>query len=667
MSTPLRNLAHWLIALHAPGKLLIVLAVDWVILTLSAIVATGITGSGPLLGEHNLNVLLLAPLLTIALLYVLRSYRAVMRFVGGEFAERAAVALALALAALRTLHHLHDGFAISLATLGFFALIAFPALVLSRTAARQFLRGDTPTNDPIKVLIYGAGAAGAQLASALRIGREYKPVAFADDRADLQGRMLVGLNIHSPDALPKLKAKGSFELVLLAIPTLSRLRKREILERLEKMAVKVLVMPSLDDIASGRKRINDLREVQIEDLLERDPVPPVDALLDAYIRGKSVMITGAGGSIGSELCRQALNQGARKLVLYESNEYALYSIEMELQKARAQGKSCELVPVLATVLDERRLASVMREHSIDTIYHAAAYKHVPLVEANVVSAVHNNVCGTLSAAAVAAANGVSNFVLVSTDKAVRPTNVMGTSKRVCELLIQALAHRYESVRWSIVRFGNVLGSSGSVVPLFREQIASGGPVTVTDPEVVRFFMTIPEAAQLVIQAAAMGGSGEVFVLDMGGPVKIAQLAERMIHLSGLRILRDGSGDIEIVYTGLRPGEKLYEELLIGDCAESTAHPRIFKAHEGSIPEKELMLSIDELQSALAAGNEETVLKLLRRLVPEYNPPAVVDRPNGPKGALDAHRTMTTSDQKSVIPKHMRHVCELDQIMVRTSG
>jgi FlaA1/EpsC-like NDP-sugar epimerase len=618
MSIGLRNLAQWLIALDARGKLLIVLVVDWFILSLSAIIAISVTSSAPLLGGPNLNALLLAPPLTIALLYVLRSYRAVMRFVGGEFAERAAVALALALAALRTLHHLQDGFAISLATLGFFALIAFPALVLSRAAARQFLRGDTPTNDPVKVLIYGAGAAGAQLASALRVGREYKPVAFADDRADLQGRMLVGLNIHSPDALPKLKAKGSFELVLLAIPTLSRSRKREILERLEKMAVKVLVMPSLDDIASGRKRINDLREVQIEDLLARDPVPPIPELLSRFIEGKSVMITGAGGSIGSELCRQALELGAKKLVLFETGEYALYAIDRELRKSPTASR-CEILPVLANALDGRALEDALRENSVETVYHAAAYKHVPLVEANVVSAVRNNVIGTRNVLDAAIACGVRNFVLVSTDKAVRPTNVMGASKRACELLVQAAAQEYKDIRMSIVRFGNVLASSGSVVPLFKEQIASGGPVTVTHPEVTRYFMTIQEAAQLVIQAGAMGSNGEVFVLDMGQAVKIRDLAERMIHLSGFQI-RDAQtarGDIEIKYTGLRPGEKLYEELLIGDNTVPSSHARIRCAREEFLDSKQINSWLTQIKLAFDAADSVETVRQLRRVVPGF--------------------------------------------------
>ena len=618
MSTGLRNLAQWLIALDARGKLSIVLAVDWVILTLSAVVAVSVTSNAPLMGGPNFNALLLAPPLTIALLYLPRSYRAVMRFVGGEFAERAAVALALALAALRTLHHLHDEFSISLATLGFFALIAFPALVLSRTAARQFLRGETPIKDPTKVLIYGAGAAGAQLASALRIGREYKPVAFADDRADLQGRMLVGLNIHSPDALPKLKAKGNFELVLLAIPTLSRTRKREILEHLETMAVKVLVMPSLDDIASGRKRINDLREVQIEDLLARDPVPPIPELLSRFIEGKSVMITGAGGSIGSELCRQALELGAKKLVLFEMGEYALYAIDRELRE-RPAAEGCEIVPVLANALDERALQDAMRVYQVETVYHAAAYKHVPLVEANVVSAVRNNIVGTKNVLDTAIASGVRNFVLVSTDKAVRPTNVMGASKRVCELLVQAAAQEHTSIRMSIVRFGNVLASSGSVVPLFKEQIANGGPVTVTHPEVTRYFMTIPEAAQLVIQAGAMGKHGEVFVLDMGESVKIRDLAERMIHLSGLRV-RDpsnGHGEIEVLYTGLRPGEKLYEELLIGNDTMPSSHARIWCAREDFIDKDEIDLWMMQVHQALSAVDEDRCIELLRRVVPGF--------------------------------------------------
>ncbi|MES0872514.1 polysaccharide biosynthesis protein [Sinimarinibacterium thermocellulolyticum] len=624
MSAPLRRLAQRLIALDARVKLLIVVIVDWAILTLSAIVAVEVTSSRPLFSGPNLNVLLFAPPLGIALLYLLRSYRTVIRFVGSEFAERAAVALALALALLRTLHHLHDDFRISLATLGFFGLIAFAALVLARAAARAFLRGDTPLTTSTRVLIYGAGAAGAQLASALRIGREYKPVAFADDRADLRGRMLLGLAIYAPADLPRLKARGVFDLVLLAIPSLAQSRKREILESLEKMAVKVLVMPSLDDIASGRKRIHDLREVQIEDLLARDPVPPIPELLSRFIDGKSVMITGAGGSIGSELCRQALDLGAKRLVLFEMSEYGLYAIDRELRE-RPAAERCEIVPVLASVLDPRALEDALRRHGVETVYHAAAYKHVPLVEANVVTAVRNNVIGTKNVIDAAVSCGVRNFVLVSTDKAVRPTNVMGASKRVCEMLVQAAAQEHPGIRMSIVRFGNVLASSGSVVPLFKEQIARGGPVTVTHPQVTRYFMTIPEAAQLVIQAGAMGRHGEVFVLDMGEPVKIRDLAERMIHLSGLTV-RDpvtGEGDIEIRYTGLRPGEKLYEELLIGDRTTPSNHPRIRCAFEEFPTRRELDTWLRQVGQALGAGDSDQTIVQLRRIVPGFVTPTLL--------------------------------------------
>jgi FlaA1/EpsC-like NDP-sugar epimerase len=442
----------------------------------------------------------------------------------------------------------------------------------------------------------------------------YAPVGFVDDRSTLSGRTMMGLPIYRPEHLDDLRAHNIFDRILLAIPSLSRTRRRQILESLEKLAVKVLVVPSLDELASGDRNLHELREVQIEDLLDRDAVAPIDSLLDAYIRGKVVMITGAGGSIGSELCRQALKQGASKLVLYETGEYALYSIDRELRMNLESDQDCEIVPVLANVVDERRLSSVLREHAVETVYHAAAYKHVPLVEANVASAVNNNVFGTLRAVEAAVGCGVKNFVLVSTDKAVRPTNVMGASKRVCELIVQAFAGRYPQVRWSIVRFGNVLGSSGSVVPLFREQIAAGGPVTVTHPDVVRYFMTIPEAAQLVIQAGAMGRAGEVFVLDMGSPVRIAQLAERMVHLSGMQVRNGADGDVDIIYTGLRPGEKLYEELLIDQTARPSEHPRIYCADEAFLEMEVLRTWIETLEHLLIQDDSRAVVDHLGEVV-----------------------------------------------------
>ncbi len=543
-------------------------------------------------------------------------YRAVIRFIGAEFIGRSTAALVLATIPLLLLHQPDAGFASGWQTVTVFTLLAGAGLTGLRLGARWLLR--SAVSNPqrgLRVLIYGAGDGGAQTAVALQLRGQYRPVGFVDDRRSVQGRTILGLPVYAPAQLQELKTKRAFDQILLAIPSLSRGRRREILEDLESLATQVLVMPGLEDLASGRKRVDELREVQIEDLLEREAVEPIPALLNAFISGKNVMVTGAGGSIGSELCRQAVAQGAQKLILVEVCEFALYRIDRELREM-PESHGCTIIPILNNVLDQSATSRAMQAHGVQTVYHAAAYKHVPLVEANVVAAVRNNVVGTLNTVRSALAAGVENFVLISTDKAVRPTNVMGASKRMCELIVQALALAHPDTRMSMVRFGNVLASSGSVVPLFREQIKRGGPVTVTHPEVTRYFMTIPEAAQLVIQAGAMGQRGEVFLLEMGEPVKIRQLAERMIHLSGLSIkdVRSGQGDIEIRYSGLRPGEKLFEELLIGEQPVATEHARIFKARENFLPWAELQTLLDSLMQALNSDSETIAVEVLQTCV-----------------------------------------------------
>lgn len=451
-----------------------------------------------------------------------------------------------------------------------------------RSAIHLFGRKIRPDKEP--VVIYGAGAAGCQLATALMTGPEFHPVAFLDDDNAKLRTIVKGLPVHSPVELGQLIENRKVQRVLLAISNASHVQRSLILRFLEDFPVKVQTIPGMADLVKNPEAITQLRDIDVEDLLGRDPVPPKDHLLEKSTKGKVVLVSGAGGSIGSELCRQAVQQGAARLVMVDVSEFALYEVDKELRRLIEQtGSQTELLPVMGSVQKEHRMEVVMRSYGVQVVYHAAAYKHVPLVEQNVVEGVRNNVFGTWFVAEAAIRAGVDSFVLVSTDKAVRPTNVMGASKRFAELVLQGISNRAPGTRFTMVRFGNVLGSSGSVVPLFRQQIREGGPVTVTHPEVIRYFMTIPEAASLVIQAGAMGRGGEVFLLDMGQPVRIADLARKMIRLMGheVRTAEHPEG-IDLVYTGLRPGEKLYEELLVGDNSETTSHPRIMKAHEESL-------------------------------------------------------------------------------------
>lgn len=475
-----------------------------------------------------------------------------------------------------------------------------------------------------KVLIYGAGSSGRQLAAAMDNGHAMQVVGFLDDDDRLQGHVLNGQPIYNPADLAGLVAMLNVSDVLLAMPSMGRKRRNEVLGQIRSAHVAVRTLPSVTDLAQGKVSVADLHELDIDDLLARDPVLPDAALLAQNTAGKVVLVTGAGGSIGSELCRQILAGVPAQLLLLEQSEFALYAIHQELEEKRA-GRATVLVPLLASVQDANRLQAIVSTWRPHTVYHAAAYKHVPLVEHNPAEGVKNNVLGTLRTAQAAAANGVAHFVLVSTDKAVRPTNVMGASKRLAEMVLQALAVNHTGTQFSMVRFGNVLGSSGSVVPRFRQQIREGGPITLTHPEVTRYFMTIPEAAQLVIQAGAMAQGGDVFVLDMGQPVNIGDLARRMVELSGLT-LRDAhhpEGDIAIEVTGLRPGEKLYEELLIGDNPSPTPHPRIMKAHEDFIPWADLQTRLKALETALASNDLLALRQLLLDVVDGFQPTAEV--------------------------------------------
>lgn len=492
-----------------------------------------------------------------------------------------------------------------------------------------------------QVLIYGAGSAGRHLAAAMAESREMNLVGFLDDDPALQGSTINGIPIFDPSGIKGIAERSQVSDVLLAMPSATQKRRNEILNAMRAASLRVRTLPGIMEVANGRVNMTDIRELDVQDLLGREPVAPDPDLLTRPILGKVVMVTGAGGSIGSELCRQILAGQPRRLVLLEVSEFALYTVhqELERQSLALDGGPVEIIPLLGSVGDDARVRAIIRAWRPDTIYHAAAYKHVPLVEHNPAEGVRNNVLGTCVVARAAADLGVADFVLISTDKAVRPTNVMGATKRAAELVLQALSAAGQgTTRFSMVRFGNVLGSSGSVVPLFRKQIDSGGPVTITDLRITRYFMTIPEAAQLVIQAGAMAEGGEVFVLDMGQPVKIADLARNMIEVSGRRIRNDDSpeGDIEIREIGLRPGEKLYEELLIGDNPVATRHPRILKANEHFVPLSELENSLDALSAAIKAHDPATLIHHLGRLVPEFTSECgVVDWIHGHVGGYAA--------------------------------
>ena len=470
------------------------------------------------------------------------------------------------------------------------------------------------------VLVYGAGSAGIQLATALTYSQELNPIAFIDDEPTLSNHQIMGLKVHSSNNLGELVASMKIEEVLLAIPSASRDRRNEIINNLEPYPVLVRTVPGVSELAQGKLKINDLNVVSINDLLGRDPVPPNQNYLRADITNKVVMITGAGGSIGSELCRQIIQLQPKKIVLFEQNEFSLYTIDQELIQKNLK---IDIAPILGSVLDSKQVERVCKIFSVQTIYHAAAYKHVPMIELNNFSGIENNIFGTLSCAEAAVLSNVDTFVLISTDKAVRPTNIMGATKRFSEMILQALSKKYndKATNFSMVRFGNVLDSSGSVIPLFNKQIKEGGPVTVTDPAIIRYFMTIPEAAQLVIQAGAMSKGGDVFVLDMGEPVKILYLAKKMIHLSGLNIKdsNNPNGDIEILFTGLRPGEKLYEELLIGDSVLETEHQLILRSNEEMLPWSDLKLILNKLKTSVDNQNLEGARQALIEAVPGYKP------------------------------------------------
>ncbi|MCH2486951.1 MAG: polysaccharide biosynthesis protein [Erythrobacter sp.] len=554
------------------------------------------------------------------------AYRHIFRFAGSGTIMQLAHAvgiLAIPLILIFTLVQF-DGIPRTIAIL--FPILFFLLTAISRIMARYLLVDLLGTDGSLQAkrcLIYGAGASGQQLASSIRHDPGFLLVAYADDDIRLDRQRLDGLTVHHSERLPGLIERRAIDTVFLAMPSISRERRKEVIGKLSGLDVNVQLLPSVADLVDGKVSVSDLREIRIEDLLGRNSVAPNELLLSRTIRDKTVLVTGAGGSIGSELCRQIIRAIPKRLVLDEVIEVNLYVIEREMTAtAGFEGEArTEIVPQLINMADRPQVDRLFSRWRPHTVFHAAAYKHVPLVEANVVSGLRNNIDGTLNAGLAAKANRVAHFVLISTDKAVRPTNVMGASKRVCELVLQALAKTPGQTRFAMVRFGNVLGSSGSVVPQFERQIRAGGPVTLTHRDITRFFMTIPEAAQLVIQAGAMAEGGEVFLLDMGAPIRIYDLARSMIELSG-RSVRDETnpdGDIEIVEVGLRPGEKLFEELLIDSESRPTHHPRIMHAHEYSLEESELMPVLDQLHACFLDGDRDTALSILRRLVPEYTP------------------------------------------------
>lgn len=639
-----------------PVKQMVVVALDIVLALLATWVAYALR-----IDQYGLAsgaqwwVYLLAPVLSIPIFVRFGLYRAIFRYTGQAALQATGLAVLLYSGIL---------FVILLwmkwpgvpRSLGILQPLVFLFLVGgSRAMARFWLAGLGSGPSDGRLLIYGAGTAGVQTAQALHLSRQYTLLGFVDDDAAKVGRSINGVPVLAPADIAQAVARQGVTDILLALPSVSRDRRNAIVEGLRHLPVHVRTLPGLSDLASGRVTVQDFHELDVEDLLGRDPVPPDATLLAKDLAGQVVLVTGAGGSIGGELTRQIVLQQPRQLLLLDHNEFGLYSIHQELQAMCAtRSLTVDLVPLLGSVANPERLTAICRAYRPATVYHAAAYKHVPMVEGNPGEGILNNVFGTLNMALVAQRSGVARFVLVSTDKAVRPTNIMGASKRMAELVLQAFTARQTGAdadgavpvgttaappAWvpsvaplagktpsdtcfCMVRFGNVLGSSGSVVPLFRQQLASGGPLTVTHAEVTRYFMTIPEAAQLVLQAGAMAQGGDVFVLDMGEPVKIMDLAQRMVQLSGL-MLRDAThpeGDIEIAVTGLRPGEKLYEELLIGNNPEPTPHPRIMKAHEEFLPWAELLPQLDVLRSAATAGDVPAIRSVLQRCVQGYGVP-----------------------------------------------
>ncbi len=635
------NFAVWLIERPRWFKRMLLIGNDFVMLGIALWAAYSLRLSEFYIPEtwQILLLMLAAPLIGVFVFYWRGLYKLVTRFIGpsGTTQIYIAVIIAAVLWALVVLMSGIKGQPRSVVVI--YALIATGLIRFSRQWAGSMLLRSAPQFEPVRsdarknVIIYGAGPIGIQLLRALNETGTYRTVAFIDPNTSLAGQVVHGVKVVRPEKIGKVIADERVEEVLLATPSALRGERRIALKALESFPVTVKTLPALEEIASGRVEVSDLRPIDVEDLLGRDPVMPDIELLSSQVRGKSVLITGAGGSIGAELTRQLLQLAPKTLVLFDVSEPALYQISLEIEELQRRerlesgetGTATTIVQVLGSVLDRKLVPRIIEEHGVEVIYHAAAYKHVPIVEVNPFVGVQNNTFGTLVVAEAARKAGVERFVLVSSDKAVRPTNVMGASKRLAELILQALAEESRDTIFTMVRFGNVLDSSGSVVRLFRNQIKAGGPVTVTHPEVIRYFMSIPEAAQLVIQAGAMAAGGEVFVLEMGTPVKIDDLARTMVRLSGLEV-RDEEhpeGDVDIEYVGLRPGEKLFEELLIGEDATGTNHPRIFKTSEPVLAYEELMATLGRFEGAIQRVDLAELQDILRATVEGYAPPGTL--------------------------------------------
>jgi FlaA1/EpsC-like NDP-sugar epimerase len=622
----LGRLRNYLVNLPRSRKTAVTLVADFFGFAISAIAALWLMGLEAVV-PGNLAIILFIAIIAISVEWLQGMYRSVVRYIGTDLfvgAIRTAVASAVAGAVLFNLF--------VFGTTPYRWAVAFTAFSFiyicgSRYAARLFLMGNQAKVPRQRVIIYGAGAAGAQLVASLRGGDEFEPVAVLDDDKRLHGSRIQGIEVFAPSKAQEICRQHAVHRILLAMPSVRHGTRRRVIEKLVDLDAHVQTIPDFGDIVSGRAHVDELKDVDVEDLLGRDPVPPNPELLTSSVTGKNIMITGAGGSIGSELCRQMLRLEPSRMILFERSEVALYETEQELQAMRCkEGIECELIALLGSVQDRLRVEEVFQIFAIDCVYHAAAYNHVPVVEQNMIEGVLNNVFGTLESALAAISAGVKTFVLVSTDKAVSPTNIMGATKRLSEMILQALQELEHDTGFCRVRFGNVLESSGSVVPLIRRQIREGGPVTVTHKDIIRYFMTIPEAAQLVIQAGAMGKGGDVFVLDMGEPVKIYDLARRLIGLMGLQVLDEENpdGDIEICISGLRPAEKLYEELLIGSNTTKTRHPRIMRAEEKFLAIADLEKCLETLRSALVLRDRSQVRAVLRAVVEGYLPSNGID-------------------------------------------
>ena len=602
-------------------KRIISLGYDSAVILLSAVLALDISLPNYIyFALHSYNHYLVTLIVSLIIFAKVGFYRAILRYMG----LKAVLTIALGIV-LSTLVFVASCLFFETAVNNISVLLYWSFSLVGIGGARlltiAYIRSKLNNSHEV-VAIYGAGEAGRQLARAIGQSDMFKVSAFIDDDPALFTTEIDGISVYSPISIEELVKVKSVTQILLALPSASHSRRSEILSRLEPFPIKVKTIAGMEDILSGKVQIEQLKDIDIEDLLGRDSIDPNQELLHSCITGKNVLVTGAGGSIGAELCRQIIELAPKSIILYELSEFALYSIEKNLRKiAKKKALDLEVIPLLGSVQHKNRMVRILRKYKVQTVYHAAAYKHVPIVEHNIVEGIRNNIFGTWYAAEAASEAKVERFVLISTDKAVRPTNIMGASKRFAELVLQGLSSRGDNTVFTMVRFGNVLGSSGSVVPLFREQIKAGGPVTVTHKDIIRYFMTIPEAAQLVIQAGAMGKGGDVFVLDMGEQVKIAELAERMIHLLGLSVKdsKNPQGDIEINYSGLRPGEKLYEELLIGENVAGTNHPKIMTADEEMLPWLEMHRALILMNELCEEMDCEGIVQLLLKIPIGYNP------------------------------------------------